>query len=545
MKWRWKRHWKIIIGTVFALLALAAACIKTPNFVAMHRVNVYKKSLIAQGEKLDIAALLPPAVPPEQNGAEIVNKAAALFIPKEGNNDPNLWLQAVLAIAPGKVLIRFEQPSIREMYATNFWPDIMASVESNRPATEILRQVINYPALDFQLDYFSDMKVESSGLSEPMSTNAYCVSRLFNEAIYDLHEGDISSAATNICAILALVNGTQNECLPGTQWERMGMASTAMQVNWELLQSTNTHEPELAMLQKAWERLEYLQPIEKTFLIERARGESTLEKMRRSNQNLGYIFPPPDPIRLSDAADLSHELFNSVSGVWENSDFFGGLKEEADNCWQNTVYIFGRARWRASWTYSDELQMLENYQLILKTIQAIRAQGYFHPAYSNMVSHLQPVTAHIGDDEMLELFQYDFQNFLSHESEGMGLGLLRQTMTAEVTQKMTVTAIALKRYQLKHGAYPPDLNALVPEFVPAVPLDPMDGQPLRYRPNSDGTFTLYSIGYNGKDDGGNPALNTPIEDSNYYWLNPHALDWVWPQPATPEEIQKYYPHPPR
>ena len=51
----------------------------------------------------------------------------------------------------------------------------------------------------------------------------------------------------------------------------------------------------------------------------------------------------------------------------------------------------------------------------------------------------------------------------------------------------------------------------MPEFVPKVPLDPVDGQPLRYRRNADGTFLLYSVGENGKDDGGNPALNKVSE----------------------------------
>jgi hypothetical protein len=113
-------------------------------------------------------------------------------------------------------------------------------------------------------------------------------------------------------------------------------------------------------------------------------------------------------------------------------------------------------------------------------------------------------------------------------------------MRVEAARQMTVTAIALKRYQLKHGNYPPNLDSLVPEFVPTVPLDPVDGKPLRYQPKADGTFLLYSIGENGVDDGGDPALEKGVESSSFNWLNPHALDWVWPQPATPEEIQKYY-----
>jgi hypothetical protein len=123
--------------------------------------------------------------------------------------------------------------------------------------------------------------------------------------------------------------------------------------------------------------------------------------------------------------------------------------------------------------------------------------------------------------------------------------LFDRVMRAETTKQVAVAAIGLKRYQVKHGNYPPDLNSLVPEFLAEIPLDPVDGQPLRYRRNGDGTFLLYSVGENGKDDGGNPALEPGTESSNYYWQNQLALDWVWPQPATSEEIQSYYAHPPK
>ena len=118
--------------------------------------------------------------------------------------------------------------------------------------------------------------------------------------------------------------------------------------------------------------------------------------------------------------------------------------------------------------------------------------------------------------------------------------VFNRVMRVETTRQTVMTAIALKRYQLKHGNHPVDLNSLVPEFLSTVPLDPVNGQPLRYRPNADGTFLLYSVGENGVDDGGDPSLEKGVTGSNYYWQNPHALDWVWPHPATAAEIQKYY-----
>jgi hypothetical protein len=63
---------------------------------------------------------------------------------------------------------------------------------------------------------------------------------------------------------------------------------------------------------------------------------------------------------------------------------------------------------------------------------------------------------------------------------------------------------------------------------------------LRYRRNFDGTFLLYSVGEDSNDDGGDPSLQKNIQSSNFYWQNSRALDWVWPQPASPEEVQKHY-----
>jgi len=120
------------------------------------------------------------------------------------------------------------------------------------------------------------------------------------------------------------------------------------------------------------------------------------------------------------------------------------------------------------------------------------------------------------------------------------LTALRKAVLAEVTRNAAITAIALKRYELRHHQLPATLAELTPDLLKAVPIDCMDGQPLRYRRNADGTFLLYSVGENGKDDGGDPSLEQGVTGSSFNWQNARALDWVWPQPATAEEIQKYY-----
>jgi len=115
---------------------------------------------------------------------------------------------------------------------------------------------------------------------------------------------------------------------------------------------------------------------------------------------------------------------------------------------------------------------------------------------------------------------------------------LSRTMINEASKRLATVAIALKRFQSANGHLPENLSGLAPEFLATVPLDPADGHPLRYRRNADGTFVLYSIGEDGVDDGGKADLPKASNTDYPAWFR--GADWVWPQPATPEEIQKYY-----
>ena len=86
----------------------------------------------------------------------------------------------------------------------------------------------------------------------------------------------------------------------------------------------------------------------------------------------------------------------------------------------------------------------------------------------------------------------------------------------EIVQALT--ACALERFRLAQGEYPKNLDALVPQFLDTIPNDVIDGRPLHYRRASGGTFVLYSVGWNGRDEGGVRGQPLPNTDG----------DWVWP-----------------
>ena len=66
---------------------------------------------------------------------------------------------------------------------------------------------------------------------------------------------------------------------------------------------------------------------------------------------------------------------------------------------------------------------------------------------------------------------------------------------------VTQTALAIERYRLAEGHLPVSLDNLVPAFLEAVPIDPFDGQNLKYRKLETG-FVVYSVGEDLTDEGG-------------------------------------------
>jgi hypothetical protein len=103
---------------------------------------------------------------------------------------------------------------------------------------------------------------------------------------------------------------------------------------------------------------------------------------------------------------------------------------------------------------------------------------------------------------------------IGDELEGMGfLHVLAKTLAPALSRvaeldlrfqadiDMARTAVAIERFRLTKGALPRDLATLVPDYLDQVPIDPFDGQPIRYRRTNPG-YRLYSVFEDGQDHDG-------------------------------------------
>jgi hypothetical protein len=504
-----RRKILIVVGAALAAVVLIPVI---RHYQLKAAVNRYRAELKAKGEPMELAQVIPPTLTPEQNSAAFFLKAASLLDTNWnvlGSNPP----PAMRMVAPGKAMIGWQQPDVRESGKngpTNSWLEIDCVLTLEKNALDTLRQLPEHSQFDFKIDYsagFSKMKYSS------LVPAKKAAQRLSASAINGLRRNDTDTAARDIEAMLAVANGISHDRILISELVRIAIAQISVAASWEFLQSTNITDGQLAALQHTWSCLEFIQAFENSITTERAVGTIELAEMRSSG--------------LQHYLDLSGKagLFDTEASL------LSGFKVK-----------YKATMWRFWWSYPDELRYLQGMQVLLEPMRQTRTNYTLLAVDIEARNRMKKLPFMSDKDDgfwFTDPTKADF-HFIISSSMPAFESAFNKVMRVEAARQTIVTAIALKRYQLKYGKYPTDLDLLAPEFVPTVPLDPVDGQPLRYRLNFDGTFLLYSIGENGEDDGGDPSLQKNIQSSNFYWQNPRALDWVWPQPASPEEVQKYY-----
>jgi hypothetical protein len=82
---------------------------------------------------------------------------------------------------------------------------------------------------------------------------------------------------------------------------------------------------------------------------------------------------------------------------------------------------------------------------------------------------------------------------------------------SEQMQRNLHLAFALAAFECDRGAYPKQLSELAPKYLPRIPNDLFSGKAPIYRPEEKG-YLLYSVGLNGKDEGGRSSEDGPPGD---------------------------------
>jgi len=487
---------------------ISGSLVVTQRVQQGNELGAYRMLLRVRGEKLDLDEVLPSPVAPEDNAASAVEQAFALF----GSGTEKVP-DAMKMVAPGRALASWSQPEVRGDDFTNTWDEFAAQVEADRPAIELLQQVLEKPRLEFESDYKEGAKLRLAHLA----TLRRAAHKLTAATIMELHNRDDGAAATNILTLLDLVHKNSMEGLRFSHLVRMAMTAIAIAPTWELLQTTKVTDAPLAVVQAGWQQMDILGDAENSFVTERAWAATEIQNAR-----------------------ASHSAYEKAIGAGFASSGPADWSEFMDRA----RWTIGEAMWRSSWSYAEELYLLKNNQIILEAVRTMQTNrsGDYKVDYDAMAARSSKMTdSHAGGVFFNALDIPDIGELWISDSSKR----LQSVLRMEAARDVVVAAIALKRFQLKHGQWPESLAEVVPEFLHAVPIDPYDGKPLRYRPNGNGTYLLYCVGEDGVDNGGDPTCPPSAGSSSLDWLNFKARDWVWPQPATPAEVEFFYEHPPK
>jgi len=496
-----KLRWKITLGFV----ALAMVCALLLSSTGTRRdVEQTRRSLQQQGFKIDLSEF-NLSISPElsQRAAMLGTTTRAALANRAGPRPTFLGDLRGLLTPAGKeaALVVWKLEKLRGYNSPNLWPGLREVFGTNRASLDAARQAAISGPIRFEpigsqrpwplLPYLADLKNLANTFGVQM--------------VLALHDADQASAWTNLLASTCLVTEYTPEPIEVSHLVRFACAGIVCDAIWNALQSRDWTDAQLAELQRRWEAVDFWSGLPATAAYSRADTVAMCQLERQQP------FSPVITLK---------EALRSPKFAWS------GLREH----WR-------RIQYRHHGTYDDERALLLYYRdRELELRRAVQC-----PSWSKMrelpgVTNFLPFTSkhHSTTVAMMNSRQ------MSLHWQAQGQGLLGRAAGAEARRRLIITAFGLERYRLRHGAYPKNLDDLVPELFKALPIDFMDGKPLRYRLAEDNHFVLYSVGLDCVDNGGEMRRpkdrGVPPEVTAGFGFG-LGTDLVWPRPASEAESE--------
>ncbi len=352
------------------------------------------------------------------------------------------------------------------------WDALGEELSELRPALASLQEAMREPPADSGRDYTGTVR----SVNLPAMRNV--AQSLQGIVMYDLHRGDLPSAHQEFLMLVGMARLHSESWTIVDQMVRSAIANLATDAVWNALQAPGWTDHQLSELQNRLSSLSFFNELEKSYQAERAVGLYLYFDMKtnRNKGTLGMLNPQPS------LPDLPSQALEFV--------------------------------WESLWADTDLLFYCRHHQALMDSLHALAATRSYRQIASGLAeARTRLERARSG----VRSYRYLWSAMALSSTERAPETLVKN----ETLRQLAITGIALKRYELRHGKPPGALTDLQPEFLRDLPVDFYDGRSLRYRLDADGSSTLYSVGANFRDDGGDGSL-----------------DLVWPKPIWPQNVAK-------
>jgi len=482
---------------VCALILLVLLVVIFENWRGQRAWESFRTEWEAKGEKFDIAAFIPQSVPPEQNFAMTPLLAPLLDydrrIPgkwrdQEGWNYAHSVSSAVQNIRgrnapqPGNwqtaTFVELEQWQAFFVGHTNF----SLATNSGSPAQDVLTALRKFDAELDELTVASARPYSVFPVHYEENFNALLphlavlkgISQLIRlRSLAHLQAGQNTNALQDIRLGLRLAESMRGEVTLISQLVRIAILQLIMQPIWEGCARHEWTDEQLLELQSALMNVRLLEDYQSTIRGERAFGNALLDRVRTGQMGHSDI-----AVEGYDLPILADPRFLPKGWICQNQLTINRLYQERllplIDASQHRVFV-QQAR---DWDNLPELQKFSLYNVFARLL--LPALGKTAAKFAN----------------------------------------------AQTTIDLATVGCALERHRLANSQYPEQLDLLVPRFISKIPTDVINGELLKYRREADGSFVLYSVGWNETDDGGEAGANKTGTAAD-----PNKGDWVWRYPA--------------
>jgi hypothetical protein len=499
---------------LFLLLLVTAAALFIEHWRGERALRAWKTEMTARGKIFDPNKLWPARVSSSRDFSNQLAEAVKR-LPKSLSKfkDSLSGVSQDQSGRPSRGSKRARPPLSHEQNNGSTWQELEAAIREAQPALETIRTLMKDPPRTVETEIIKRLE-DLDAFLYPINIRRSSQA-LHAAVIVDLHRGDLDAALANLEALQGCVRFHADDPTLVNYMLRVALIGLGSDACWDALQDDRWTEPQLLRLKKACQSNVLFPQMPNVLAGERVAHLHSMDWFA-SHSYQAWID------RFTDI----HKSFGSKPAELDTANWNG--------LWRKWIF---HPVWSYAWRAQDELDYLKYSQqdlgivreaaergswVYLKERQTALRNSYRRPVadwrfYRSLPLH--NIISEIVGGTRVELPKCPYPDF------SRAWFVTAKNLTRH---EMVNTVIALKRYQLREGKMSNGLAALVPAYLDAVPRDLVDGQPLRYRLNADGSFVLYSVGEDAQDDRGDsrPAESSTGQHSRDRWA---GRDWVWPE----------------
>lgn len=427
--------------------------------------EIHLRRCTKRGDQFDINALIPPRIPDDQNMA-----AAQIFkelMQTDKVDNVSLPIIHYKHVQNGwRVGAKEDMNAWRTAFSND---DLTVAMAQYNPIFIEISKASRRPMARIEHDY--------TNLSTFNSFNMLLkLGKLYRlKTLVDLEQGRSEAAVDDIRIMIRLANITQDEPIAISSLIRIGILAMTLQPFREGISAHQWNENEFRALGGDFAQLDLIKHMDLALRGERCYWNKTLQQ----------VLKKPDQI------------------------YFNGFYDKPTISWLVKLTPNG-------WAYLN-----------------VRKSDIVYADY--FIARTNIITTHRGQlpvERVEQICREDQRprlifEVLPYSVRNLIIGMCLKVGKAQTWMQCAAVACALERYRIAKGSYPDKLATLIPDYIERIPLDVIDGEPLRYQQDGKGGYVLYSIGWNRLDDKGVSADESATIKGAPSDLERKQGDWSW------------------